>query len=159
MFPISTASRCASGTPLRLIPTNPTFLLPSCFSTISCASRTSVRSISEADISRPFSRNFGFRTSVFSLITIALDNIRTEPLWQSGTRLSGSHTRSFGRHLTLGLSSHLPLGLCLTVILRVDTITARPLIDSEAECSRKKERSRCEELVCFCSQSLQLCQP
>src|ERR1700732_4561330 len=59
------------------MPTSPTFLLPSCFSTISCASRTSVRSISEADISRPFSRNLGFRASVVSLITIALDDIRT----------------------------------------------------------------------------------
>src|ERR1700733_1262097 len=74
---ISFARRCASGTPRRLIPTRPTFLLPSCFSTISCASRTSVRSISEADISRPFSRNLGFRTSVVSLIAIPLDDIRT----------------------------------------------------------------------------------
>src|SRR5580698_2189792 len=72
ILPISTASRCASGTPRRLIPTSPTFLLPPCFSTISCASRTSVRSISEADISLPFSRNFGFWTSVSSLITLRL---------------------------------------------------------------------------------------
>src|ERR1035437_7340163 len=50
------ASRWASGTPRRMIPTNPRFATPLFFSTISCASRTRVRTISDADRICDFSR-------------------------------------------------------------------------------------------------------
>src|SRR4051812_642195 len=53
------ARRCAIGMPRRLMPTRPRLSTPLAFSTISWASRTSVRSISLADIRRDFSRNFG----------------------------------------------------------------------------------------------------
>src|ERR1035438_6042863 len=45
----TSASRCASGTPRRMMPTSPRLATPLFFSTISCASRTRVRSISDAD--------------------------------------------------------------------------------------------------------------
>ena len=57
MVEISLPSRSASGTPRRLMPTRARSSLPLLFSTISWARRTRVRSISEADISRPFTRN------------------------------------------------------------------------------------------------------
>ena len=53
---ISLPSRSASGTPRRLMPTSARSSLPLLFSTISWARRTSVRSISEADISLPLVR-------------------------------------------------------------------------------------------------------
>src|SRR5216683_1551142 len=49
------AIRCASGTPRRTIPINARFFVPPLFSTISCASRCRVRSISGADINWVFS--------------------------------------------------------------------------------------------------------
>src|SRR5277367_953574 len=59
MPPISAPSLSARGTPRRLMPTSPRSSAPLFFSMISWARRTSVRSISEADMIRPFSRNFG----------------------------------------------------------------------------------------------------
>src|ERR1019366_5306546 len=56
MRPRIFASRCASGTPRRMMPTSPRLATPLFFSTISCASRTRVRSISEADRICDFSR-------------------------------------------------------------------------------------------------------
>src|ERR1035441_6510013 len=56
MRPRTFASRCASGTPRRMIPTNPRLATPLFFSTISWASRTRVRSISDADRICDFSR-------------------------------------------------------------------------------------------------------
>ena len=50
------ASRCASGTPRRRMPMNTSLSRSSVRSRISCASRTSVRSISDALISWDFSR-------------------------------------------------------------------------------------------------------
>ena len=61
MLRISCASRLASGAPRRRMPTSARFWTPLFFSTISCASRISVRSISEADMSCAFSRNFAGR--------------------------------------------------------------------------------------------------
>src|SRR5438309_859690 len=52
---IACAIRCASGTPRRTIPISARFFVPPLFSTISCASRCSVRSISGADINWLFS--------------------------------------------------------------------------------------------------------
>src|ERR1700761_5417079 len=63
---ISLPRRSASGTPRRLMPINTMPSPPWLFSTISCARRTSVRSISEADISLPFTRREVF--SVASLM-------------------------------------------------------------------------------------------
>src|SRR5712671_1012955 len=62
IFVTKSPSRLANGTPRRLMPTNPRRSTPLFFSTISCARRTRVRSISEADIKRAFSRrtNWGF---------------------------------------------------------------------------------------------------
>ena len=56
---ISLPRRSASGTPRRLMPISTRSSLPLLFSTISWARRTSVRSISEADISLPFTRRVG----------------------------------------------------------------------------------------------------
>src|SRR5215472_2107610 len=53
---ISFPRRPARGTPRRLMPTSVRSSTPLFFSTISWASRTRVRSISEADMMRPFSR-------------------------------------------------------------------------------------------------------
>src|SRR3982751_2614777 len=53
--------RSASGTPRRLMPTSVRFSTPLFFSTISCASRTRVRSISEPDINCAFSRRGALR--------------------------------------------------------------------------------------------------
>src|SRR4051794_1291321 len=58
---ITAASLCARGTPRRLIPTIARSAAPLFFSAISCARRTSVRSISEADMSWPFSRRLELR--------------------------------------------------------------------------------------------------
>src|SRR5258708_32057256 len=55
-FLIFSASRMASGTPRRRIPMKAKRLKSSVFSRISCASRTRVRSISEALINWAFSR-------------------------------------------------------------------------------------------------------
>src|SRR5215472_3133587 len=52
---IACAIRCASGTPRRTIPIRARCLVPPLFSTISCASRCKVRSISGADINCDFS--------------------------------------------------------------------------------------------------------
>src|SRR6266849_1873877 len=52
---IACAIRCASGRPRRRIPINARFRVPPLFSTIWCASRCSVRSISAADINWLFS--------------------------------------------------------------------------------------------------------
>src|ERR1700740_2684658 len=52
---IACAIRCASGTPRRTIPISAKCFVPPLFSTISCASRCSVRSISSADINCAFS--------------------------------------------------------------------------------------------------------
>src|SRR3954471_12880098 len=55
------AIRSARGTPRRLMPTSVRFSTPLFFSTISCASRTRVRSISEPDINCAFSRSGALR--------------------------------------------------------------------------------------------------
>src|SRR5579862_7236618 len=55
MRSINSASRCAKGTPRRRMPTMPRFSAPLFFSMISWARRTTVRSISEPDISCDFS--------------------------------------------------------------------------------------------------------
>ena len=54
--------RSARNTPRRRIPTSPKSFAPSFFSMISCTSRTSVRSISDADINWAFWRRLGRRT-------------------------------------------------------------------------------------------------
>ena len=64
------ASRSARGTPRRRTPTSPRSVLPLLYSIISWASRTSVRSISEADMSCTFSRTAGLR-SAWELINAA----------------------------------------------------------------------------------------
>src|SRR5271156_3101531 len=61
-------SRSAIGTPRRRIPTNPKPSTPPFFSTISYASRTSVRSISDADISCAFWRRPVLREGAFAFI-------------------------------------------------------------------------------------------
>src|SRR5580698_4762125 len=68
---ISAASRSASGIPRRLMPTSARPSQPLVFSTIWWARRTSVRSISEADIKRPFSRSTGCFASGVSLIKLS----------------------------------------------------------------------------------------
>src|SRR5665213_2950529 len=101
IFEISEPSRWASGTPRRLMPTSPRFSQPSCFSTISWARRTSVRSISEADMRRPFSRSLGLLSGslsvllvwVVSLIAIALDDI------SSPASIEGAECRVLHRNL------------------------------------------------------------
>src|SRR5882672_5293626 len=65
------ANRSASGTPRRLMPTKARSSIPLFFSTISCASRISVRSISEADISCAFSRISTGRLGTCELINAA----------------------------------------------------------------------------------------
>src|SRR5271170_4698653 len=61
-------SRSAIGTPRRRIPTNPKPSMPPFFSTISYASRTSVRSISDADMSCAFWRSPVLREGAFEFI-------------------------------------------------------------------------------------------
>src|SRR5947209_5298476 len=58
---MSLAMGSARGTPRRLMPTRVRFSTPLFFSTISCASRTRVRSISEPDINCAFSRSGALR--------------------------------------------------------------------------------------------------
>src|SRR4029077_9361960 len=65
---ISLPRRSANGTPRRRIPTNPKSLTPLLFSTISWASRRSVRSISDADISCAFSR----RPKLCNVLSVAM---------------------------------------------------------------------------------------
>ena len=60
--------RSAIGTPRRRIPTNPKPSTPPFFSTISYAKRTSVRSISDADISCAFWRRPVLRDGLFAFI-------------------------------------------------------------------------------------------
>src|SRR5215469_11874257 len=55
--PMNFASRSAIGTPRRRIPTSPKSSEPPFFSMISCARRTSVRSISDEDMSCAFWRS------------------------------------------------------------------------------------------------------
>src|SRR5580658_2362407 len=62
-------SRSASGTPRRRIPTSPRLSTPSFFSTISYASRTSVRSISDGDMSCAFWRRPVLREGVFAFMS------------------------------------------------------------------------------------------
>src|SRR5579875_581305 len=59
MVSMSLPMRWARGTPRRLMPTRPTLAAPLLRSTISWARRTRVRSISEEDMRRPFSRRRG----------------------------------------------------------------------------------------------------
>src|ERR1035437_213300 len=65
MAEISCPSRSASGIARRLMPTRARSSLPLLFSTISWASRTRVRSISEADISLLLARSAGLRGASF----------------------------------------------------------------------------------------------
>src|SRR5271154_137661 len=66
--------RWARGTPRRLMPMRPRFFPPSFFSTISWARRTRVRSISEADMRRLFSRSLGVGSGVGSVISLGDDD-------------------------------------------------------------------------------------
>src|SRR5260370_18866251 len=60
---IACAILCAKGTPRRRMPINARCFVPPLFSTISCASRCSVRSISAGDINCAFSTIFIARNS------------------------------------------------------------------------------------------------
>src|SRR4051812_32919624 len=71
MFWMSLARRSASGTPRRLMPTSARFSTP-VFSVISWARRTSVRSISEADINCAFSWTSGCRGTGSELMDLRL---------------------------------------------------------------------------------------
>src|SRR5215469_1056940 len=64
MRPMVLASRSARGTPRRRMPTNPRSATPLLFSMISWASRTRVRSISEADMSCDFSCTLLWRAAL-----------------------------------------------------------------------------------------------
>src|SRR6266550_2877878 len=64
-------SRWARKTPRRRIPTKPRSAAPSFFSIISWASRTRVRSISEADMSCAFSRRLDCRDEVLGVMNAA----------------------------------------------------------------------------------------
>src|SRR5258708_1323149 len=74
---MSLARRLARGPPRRLIPTRTRSSVPLFFSTIWCASRTSVRSTSEADMIRPFSRRLGSRDadSAFMVFGMIADDL------------------------------------------------------------------------------------
>jgi len=63
--------RWAKNTPRRRIPTSPKSVAPSFFSMISCTRRTSVRSISDADINCAFWRRFGRRSGILEDINAA----------------------------------------------------------------------------------------
>src|SRR5580698_789212 len=78
---ISVASRLAKGTPRRCTPTRPRFSAPLFFSIISWARRTRVRSISEADRIRPFSRRTGLELVCESVIRLLRDDTRC---WRCG---------------------------------------------------------------------------
>src|SRR6185312_2677313 len=69
---INLPSLAARGTPLLLIPTSVRFSTPLFFSTISWARRIRVRSISEADMMRPFSRRFGRRVVEPAVIVLRM---------------------------------------------------------------------------------------
>src|ERR1700722_5567655 len=72
--------RSAMGTPRRRIPTNPKPSTPPFFSTISYAKRTSVRSISDADISCAFWRRPVLREGFFAFIVECASQISI-PYW------------------------------------------------------------------------------
>src|ERR1039458_5374963 len=80
MAEMSLPRRSASGMPRRRMPTRARSSLPLLFSTISWARRTSVRSISEADISLPLTCRAG-------LLSVSLMNILLACLWQDDTRI------------------------------------------------------------------------
>src|SRR6266404_9751930 len=84
---ISLPSRSASGTPRRRIPMRQSRSTPPFFSTISCARRTSVRSISEADISCDFSR------SVEPRVGVVVDIARHRTRWLSLAATAASEER------------------------------------------------------------------
>src|SRR5580692_11210556 len=63
--------RCARNTPRRRMPTIPRSTAPLFFSIISWTSRTSVRSISDADINCAFSRMLGWRGDVRGVMNAA----------------------------------------------------------------------------------------
>src|SRR5580704_8788011 len=69
--PIICPRRCARNTPRRRIPTRPRPVAPLFFSMISWTNRTSVRSISDADINCAFSRMLGWRGDVRGVMNAA----------------------------------------------------------------------------------------
>src|SRR5580693_6723310 len=71
MRPIICPRRCARKTPRRRIPTRPRPVAPLFFSMISWTNRTSVRSISDADINCAFSRMLGWRGDVRGVMNAA----------------------------------------------------------------------------------------
>src|SRR5271155_645420 len=91
-------SRSAIGTPRRRIPTNPKPSTPPFFSTISYARRTSVRSISDADISCAFWRRPVLREGAFAFIVECTShNCISDTL----PALPGAHLEPERRLLTL----------------------------------------------------------
>src|ERR1700683_4802149 len=76
-------NRSAMGTPRRRIPTNPRPSSPPFFSTISYASRTSVRSISDADMSCAFWRSPVLREGAFEFIVACTSQDNGYPLYST----------------------------------------------------------------------------
>ena len=81
---MSAAKRCARGTPRRLMPTMASCSAPLLRSTISCANRTRVRSISEPDMMRAFSRK---RTACFC--AVSLIKKRNDPQHHNRSQVRG----------------------------------------------------------------------
>src|ERR1700691_1732956 len=76
-------NRSAMGTPRRRIPTNPRPSTPPFFSTISYARRTSVRSISDADMSCAFWRRPVLREGAFEFIVAFTSRNNGYPLYST----------------------------------------------------------------------------